>query len=126
MNPEAATIEALLLDLASRDQLVRGRAARQLVNRKEDGACTWPQLLALLEDPCDLVRVQIARAAVFLNAPLDQAILALQALLEDEAAIVSLYARWALEELGQGPYYSSLPRRVVQNSPSPKAGKSDA
>jgi HEAT repeat protein len=111
-NHEPPEVEALIKELANVDHFIRADAARRLVNMKEDASRAWPFLLALQADPWYQVRIQLPRAAVHLKAPHEQAIPALLALLEDPDESIRFYARWALEELGQGPYYSSLPRQA--------------
>jgi HEAT repeat protein len=117
-NHEAPEVETLIKDLASPDHFVRAEAARRLVNMKENAFRAWPFLLALRADPWYQVRIQLPRAAVHLKAPHEQAIPALLALLDDPDECIRLYARWALEELGQGPYYSSqTPNGEPHNAP---------
>jgi HEAT repeat protein len=116
----STSVPELVNYLASPHHLVRAQAARELVNRKEQPEVAWRALLAARADENWMVRIQVARAAVHLAAPAQEAIPALRELLAvDSDEVVQGYAAWALERLGQGSEADMLAELVRQGRRKP-------
>jgi HEAT repeat protein len=98
----AASVPDLVGFLASPHYGVRSQAARELANRKQQPELAWPGLVRVRADTCWMVRMQVARGAVHLAAPAEQAVPVLRELLADADEVVQSYAAWALEQFGQG------------------------
>jgi HEAT repeat protein len=96
---ESNSVEDLLEILASGDRFKRAEAARELCNMGMKASGALPSLLALYNDPCYLVRVQVPRAIIKMRPHPDAVIEILNHLLNDEDKIVRLHAMEAQEIL---------------------------
>jgi|SRR5579875_3930422 HEAT repeat protein len=89
------SFDELVAMLSSPDHFDRAEAARLLVNMRKEAIKALPALLTLHNDPCDLVRIQVPRAIIHMEARSDEAAEVLNKLLDDEDEMVRLYAKEA-------------------------------
>jgi len=95
------SFDELVAMLSSSNHFDRAEAARLLVNMRKEAIKALPALLALHNDPCDLVRIQVPRAIIHMEARPDEAAEVLRCLLNDKDKIVRLYAEEAQQVLTQ-------------------------
>ena len=118
----SASVVRLMEFLDSPDRHDRARAARLLVNGKEQPELVWPRLLLARHDDYWMVRYQLPRATVHFQIPAAQAIPVLRELLDDPYESVQSGSAWALERFGQGLQSDTLAELVRQGKRQPRTG----